>query len=393
MVIEAGVAADGVGCPSPATATGRGGPSVDLRGARPAEPPERGDPHGAGPRAAGRPARARSTSSPTARSTRRRSRARVDDAAGPLGRRSAAAPATSGITQLRRPAELLRRVRLPGVPVGRQLLRRAQTLPARADARRRDARRADARRSSPQVRRAVMVPFTVQTRRRSSRLRLDVRDDLAADNAAYAVLPPPRKIARPPREPRQPVPGEGAQTDPQVMLEVEDARRVLRAAWSGFDVVVRRQRDRPRRSAPAASSSSTSARRRRAARGRSARLEQPVIMDWDRTHPDHALQSTSPKVAIEDAHARAAAGRRARRWWRPWAARSSTCSRSRERKAVFFGFDLFKTDFPLRVAFPLILSNSLRWLHPAGLDQLEPQLAAGPADPAARRARRDHGAP
>src|SRR5256885_13761621 len=48
-----------------------------------------------------------------------------------------------------------------------------------------------------------------------------------------------------------------------------------------------------------------------------------------------------------------------------------------DRKAIFIGFDLFKTDFPLRVAFPLILSNSLRWLHPAGLDQSSLQLAAG----------------
>src|SRR4029077_258668 len=49
----------------------------------------------------------------------------------------------------------------------------------------------------------------------------------------------------------------------------------------------------------------------------------------------------------------------------------------RDRKVVFFGFDLFKTDFPLRVAFPLMLSKSLRWLHPAGLDQSSLQLQTG----------------
>jgi uncharacterized membrane protein len=48
-----------------------------------------------------------------------------------------------------------------------------------------------------------------------------------------------------------------------------------------------------------------------------------------------------------------------------------------DRKAIFIGFDLFKTDFPLRVAFPLILSNSLRWLHPSGGDQASLQFAAG----------------
>jgi hypothetical protein len=49
----------------------------------------------------------------------------------------------------------------------------------------------------------------------------------------------------------------------------------------------------------------------------------------------------------------------------------------RDRKAVFFGFDLFRSDFPLRVAFPLMLSKSLRWLHPAGLDQSSFQLQTG----------------
>src|SRR5262249_37078553 len=44
---------------------------------------------------------------------------------------------------------------------------------------------------------------------------------------------------------------------------------------------------------------------------------------------------------------------------------------------LFVGFDLFKTDFPLRIAFPLILSNTLRWLHPAGLDQSNFQFATG----------------
>jgi uncharacterized membrane protein len=49
----------------------------------------------------------------------------------------------------------------------------------------------------------------------------------------------------------------------------------------------------------------------------------------------------------------------------------------RDRKALFFGFDLFRSDFPLRVAFPLMLSKGLRWLHPAGLDQTSLQLQAG----------------
>ena len=34
-------------------------------------------------------------------------------------------------------------------------------------------------------------------------------------------------------------------------------------------------------------------------------------------------------------------------------------------KAIFVGFDLYRTDFPLRVAFPLFVTNALRWLSRA----------------------------
>src|SRR5437899_3120927 len=98
-------------------------------------------------------------------------------------------------------------------------------------------------------------------------------------------------------------------------------------------------------------------------------------MDWDRAHPIMRHVELA-KVAIEDALR-----------IRPLAAGRPLVEavggpliyalEEPDRKGIFIGFDLFKTDFPLRVAFPLILSNSLRWLHPAGLDQSSLQLAAG----------------
>ncbi len=105
------------------------------------------------------------------------------------------------------------------------------------------------------------------------------------------------------------------------------------------------------------------------------RLEQPTIMDWDRAHPVMRHVEFA-KVVIEDAMR-----------VRPLAAGRPLVEgvggpliyalEEPDRKAVFIGFDLFKTDFPLRVAFPLIVSNTLRWLHPAALDQSSLALAAG----------------
>src|SRR5262249_54325328 len=105
------------------------------------------------------------------------------------------------------------------------------------------------------------------------------------------------------------------------------------------------------------------------------RLERPTIMDWDRNHIVMRYVDLA-KVVIEDALR-----------IRPLAAGRPLVEavgspliyalEEQDRKAIFVGFDLFKTDFPLRVAFPLILSNGLRWLHPSAVDQASLQFAAG----------------
>jgi uncharacterized membrane protein len=46
-------------------------------------------------------------------------------------------------------------------------------------------------------------------------------------------------------------------------------------------------------------------------------------------------------------------------------------------KAVFVGFDLARTDLPLRVAFPLFVSNALRWLAPSRGEEANAAIRAG----------------
>src|SRR4029453_13303084 len=110
------------------------------------------------------------------------------------------------------------------------------------------------------------------------------------------------------------------------------------------------------------------------------RLERPTIMDWDRAHPVMRHVEFA-KWAMEDAMR-----------IRPLAAGRPVVEavggpivyalEEPDRKALFVGFDLFKTDFPLRVAFPLVLSNTLRWRPPggpppAGRDHASFQFATG----------------
>jgi uncharacterized membrane protein len=223
----------------------------------------------------------------------------------------------------------------------------------------------------PQVRRSVVVPFSEQSGG-VVRARLNVADDLASDNVAYAVIPPPRTIAVLLVTPDNLFLEKALKTDPYVKLEVRKPEE-YKGGMEGFDVVVLDAVSPPRLGP-----------------GRFVlvntvppdvpievlgRLEGPVIMDWDRNHPIMRHVDFA-KVAIEEAMR-----------VRPLAAGKTLVEavggplvyalEERDRKAVLFGFDLFRTDFPLRVAFPLMLSRSLRWLHPAGLDQSSLQLQAG----------------
>jgi Ca-activated chloride channel homolog len=223
----------------------------------------------------------------------------------------------------------------------------------------------------PSVRRSVVLPFSHNGGGAVS-ARLQINDDLATDNVAWAVLPPPRKIAVTLVSPGNLFLEKVLKTDPQVALEVKTPEQ-YEGGMGEADVVVL-----------------DSASPARVGAGRFVfvntvppdvpmevlgRLEHPTIMDWDRAHPVMRHVEFA-KVAIEDAMR-----------MRPLSAGRPLVEavggpliyalEEQDRKAIIVGFDLFKTDFPLRIAFPLILSNTLRWLHPAALDQSSLQLAAG----------------
>jgi Ca-activated chloride channel family protein len=223
----------------------------------------------------------------------------------------------------------------------------------------------------PSVRRSVVLPFT-HTGGGAVAARLHINDDLFSDNVAWAVLPPPRKIAVTLVSPGNLFLEKVLKTDPQVALDVKTPEQ-YEGGMGEADVVVLDSVNLPRVGA-----------------GRFVfvntvpgdvpievlgRIEQPTIMDWDHSHPVMRHVEFA-KVAIEDAMR-----------LRPLAAGRPLVEavggpliyalEEQDRKAIVIGFDLFKTDFPLRVAFPLILSNTLRWLHPAALDQSSLQFAAG----------------
>jgi uncharacterized membrane protein len=223
----------------------------------------------------------------------------------------------------------------------------------------------------PQVKRNVIVPFSLQAGGVVA-MRAGVRDDLEADDAVVGIIPEPRQLKVLLVSPGNLFLEKALKADPQVVLETK-ASAEYTGGMGGYDVVVLDSVS-PAKVGP----------------GRFVlvnalpgdvpieslgTMEHPIILDWARTHPIMRFVDLS-KVGIEE-------GLRVR----PLAAGKTLLEsvggplifllEESQRKAVFVGFDLFKSDLPLRVAFPLILSNSLRWLHPVGLEGADLMVKAG----------------
>src|SRR5262249_36973784 len=128
----------------------------------------------------------------------------------------------------------------------------------------------------PQVKRNVIVPFTHQGGGQI-RVEAQVKDDLAADNVVYGVIPAPRRLTVVLVSPGNLFLEKARQSDHQVVLETK-ARTESRGGMGGYGVVVLDSVSPPRVGA-----------------GRSVlvnavpgdvpieplgTMEQPVILDW-----------------------------------------------------------------------------------------------------------------
>jgi len=224
----------------------------------------------------------------------------------------------------------------------------------------------------PQLHRTLILPFRNNgTARVTARLR--IADDLDADNVAYAIVPPPNKMLVTLVSDGNLFLEKVLRADPEIALEVK--RPAQYAGGMGNADVVILDSVTPEKVGP----------------GRFifvntippdvpvdilGTIDKPVVTDWDRSHPVMRHVDFS-KIAIESAlRIRPLAP------GRPLveAALGGPLMYSLEepaRKAILIGFDLFKADLPLRVAFPLIIANGLRWLHQGDIEQQTRQIAAG----------------
>ena len=222
----------------------------------------------------------------------------------------------------------------------------------------------------PKVRRSLIIPFSNQTGG-LLRAELDVQDDLAADNAAVAVLPPPRKLRVLLVTAGNLFLEKALAADPLVDTKLENPQQFKGPA--GADVVLL-DNFAPDK-LPAGRYLIVNALPKNLPLESRGRVDAPPIVDWDRTHPAMRYLDLT-KVGIEEAL-----------WMRPLGTGRALVESSLtpliyaleegDIRAIVVGFDLFKTDLPLRVAFPLFVTNALRWLSPSRLEDVSLQFRAG----------------
>jgi hypothetical protein len=203
------------------------------------------------------------------------------------------------------------------------------------------------------------------------RVRLDVEDDLGADNTALLILTP-RKRVRALLVGRESLFLEKAlQVDPGV----EVSKAAVYTGQTGYDVVIFNE-EAPAKLPPGrylffhCASDQAPVR----VEGEAANV---APADWDREHP--ALRY----VDFGSERFGKALNASPRPWGREIAVAESgaliVAGENERTRALFVGFSLSESLFALRVAFPIFVSNSVRWLATGDANETTPTATGKPA--------------
>lgn len=207
------------------------------------------------------------------------------------------------------------------------------------------------------------------------RARLDLKDDLPADDEAFAQLSPRRDLKVLLVTGGDLYLQKALNLDPHVQLSVTTPDAYQQQA--DFDVVVFEDSG-PKRVGPG-NHLYINCGGPTAPVEIKGRVTNATILDWERTHPAMRFVSMS-RLQLPEALTASK---------KPWAVQLAeheggpavAVGEKGGVKSAFVGFPLLKTDFPLRVAFPIFFNNLIQWLaaSPGGAEGL--QLRAGETAP------------
>lgn len=189
-------------------------------------------------------------------------------------------------------------------------------------------------------------------------LKLDVDDDLASDNVAYAFLPGARRV-RVGIAGENPFLMEALAANPDI-----DARKIGTIANSfspEFDCYVIEGAGAIEGNRPMIIINPSNAAGLWRVTGQ---RERPEITSVDRSHPVNSF------ISYSDLHLESISRREVAAWLKPIVSAGNDpiiwAGDDGHKRVVLIGFDLAQSDLPLKVEFPILLANSLSWL--AGLD-------------------------
>ncbi len=222
----------------------------------------------------------------------------------------------------------------------------------------------------PEVKRAFVFPFSL-SEGGILRAEIAIDDDLAGDNQAMAAIPAPKPIRVLLISQGNAFLEKALTADRQIRLEfgtVEALEKPIRQDVVILDGVQAKALPPGRyllvNTLPPGLPLEAQ-----------GRVEEPPIVDWDRGHPAMRYLDLS-KVTIQEAM-------RVRSIGGGWALVESNLTPlvyafdERGVRGIFMGFDLYRTDLPLRVAFPLFISHAVRWLNPTRLEDTGLTLRTG----------------
>lgn len=205
-------------------------------------------------------------------------------------------------------------------------------------------------------------------------LKMAVDDDLAADNLAFAVLPDARRLRV------------AVASDNPFLLQAIAVNSALEArklnsptaALDGFDCIVTEgavSQEIIAGNKPLLAINPSDASGFWQTTGQ---IDAPSITTLDRAH------SVNSYLSYADVHIENAAKRETATWLKPLAQSGNDtliwAGENNNRRVVLIGFDLAKTDLPLKVEFPILLANSISWL--AGREAVADERAIRAGQPA-----------
>lgn len=200
-------------------------------------------------------------------------------------------------------------------------------------------------------------------------LRLDVEDDLAADNTAYAFLPSAHRV-------RVGVVGENPFLIEALAVNPDiDASKISATAssvGSEFDCFIIEGARAIEGNRPVLIINPPDA----AGLWReTGQRERPEITSVERSHPVNSF------LSYGDLHIEKIAQREVSPWLKPIVSAGNDpvilAGDDGHRRMVVIGFDLARSDLPLKVEFPILLANTLSWLAGRDSPSTERAIRAG----------------